>query len=491
MAQPRKRLGRIPSNAALALVAWACMGTALAQTNNPPAVGATDAAGAADAGTNAGFPGFLGAPAGRTEAASFGISQGFGETDNVLLTSADKQSQTLSSTEVNFGYLRTGSALTANVAGDFDYLDYLQGAFGGQLTGRFDGQGAASFWDDRLKWTLEDDYGESQLDPFTPLIPTNLEHTNLLLTGPDLTLRPADQTVVRLGGHYELATYQTSPLNGWRSLENASIEEYLSANSLVSLNADAMQLHFDNTLINPDYDNNRYFASYSATGVRTKVAVSLGVNQVNDLGGWYSSPYAALDARRQLTPDMSLTLSAGRQLTDAADAFGLLRAGAAGGIAIAPVAATMDPYLSNFVSGGWRFETPRTSLAVTASYERDTYNIDDLLDVTRATAQLSIVRHLNSVLTLDASGSYMRTDYFNADFQENDYLAGADFSWQAGRNLIVKLTYTHDFRSVSGGGYGYSANVGFLSVTWQPLPKQALLNQVSPTQPLPGQPFPQ
>jgi Putative beta-barrel porin 2 len=497
--QPRKRLGSRASSTALALVAMACMGTTLAQTNtgdangtgtggNPGVPGTPDAVGATGATDNPALP------AARTQSANFGISQGFGETDNVFLTPDDKTSQTISTTEVDFGYKRTGSALTANLVGDFDYLDYLQDAYSGQFLGRFDGQSALSLWSDRLKWTLEDSYGETQVDPYTPVTPTNLERTNLLLTGPDLTLRPADQTVVKLGAHYELATYQTSPLNGWRSLEDASIEEDLSPNSSVSLNANTMQLHFDNTDINPDYDNNRYFASYSATGVRTKLILSLGVNQVNDGDSWYTTPYAHLDATRQISPEMSLTLSAGREVTDAANAFGLLGSGAAGGIVVAPVALTMDAYLVNFVSGGWNLQGRRTTVAVTGSYERDTYAIDDFLNVTRANAEMSIGRHLSRVLTVDVSGTWMRTDYYNQDFIDTDYIVGADAAWQAGRNLIVKLTYGHDYRSTTGGigGYGYSANIGFLSVTWQPLPKQPLLiNQLAPNQPLPGQPLPQ
>jgi hypothetical protein len=118
--------------------------------------------------------------------------------------------------------------------------------------------------------------------------------------------------------------------------------------------------------------------------------------------------------------------------------------------------------------------------------------LDDFLDVTRANGEVSVGRQLNPVLTIEASGAFSRTNYFNQDFTDTDYIIGADAAWQAGRNLIVKLTYGHDHRSTSGGGYGYSSNIGFLSLTWQPLPKQPLLlNQLAPNQPLPGQPLPQ
>jgi hypothetical protein len=470
MGRERKRLCRnAASSAALALVALACVGSALAQT--VPAAG--DAAAAP---TGNPFGAAAGAPVGsptetRTNAAALGVTEGIGETDNVSLTPNDKQSQTLSNTEIDFGYRRTGSALTANLIGDFDYLDYLQGAYSGQFTGRFDGQGALSLWGDRLKWVLEDDYGETQLNPYLPSTPTNLEDTNLLLTGPDLTLRPADQTVLRFDARYALSTYQTSPLDGWRSLESAAIEEELSSSSNVSLNADFMQLHFDDTEVNPDYDNNRYYVRYSAVGARTQIAVSAGVAQSNDGGSWLTTPYGMLDATRQISPEMSLNLSGGRQITDPAGAFSALRAGAAGGIAVAPVAFSMDAYINNYVSGGWHFQGDRTTLGVTARWERDIYDVADGQDVTIEDLELSIGRKLNSVLTAEASGTFYRTDYFNQDFTATQYTGGADVAWQVGRTLMLKLLYNHNFRSTSGGGYGYAANIGFLTLTYQPLPK--------------------
>src|ERR1700744_1418835 len=107
MGQPRKRLGSAASSTVLALVACACAGAALAQTGNPADAGGAGTPGAAGPATNVGpgSEGFLGTPVGRSQSANFGITQGFGETDNVFLTPGDKQSQTLSSTDVTFGYV--------------------------------------------------------------------------------------------------------------------------------------------------------------------------------------------------------------------------------------------------------------------------------------------------------------------------------------------------------------------------------------------------
>jgi len=160
-------------------------------------------------------------------------------------------------------------------------------------------------------------------------------------------------------------------------------------------------------------------------------------------------------------------------LTDAMAAFTAVTAGASGGIAVAPVATSTDAYVRDYASGGWQWQGHRTTLGVTARWERDSYSIDDAQDLTQGGAEAHVGRQLGAVLTADVFGTYARIRYVNEGFSETDYAAGAGLSWQAGRTLIVKLRYAHNFRGVSGGGYGYLVNAGFLTLTYQPLSDQA------------------
>ena len=276
----------------------------------------------------------------RTQTETVGVTVGIGETDNVALTSNAARSQTVALTGIDFGLIRTGSALDANLVGDFDYINYLQNAYGSELQGRFDGLTDLSLFSGRFKWMLQDDFGDGQLNAYAPSTPANLEHINVVTTGPELTLRPTTATVVRLDARYAYATYETSPLNGWRLMETATLEHELSANSNVALVADVEQLRYENTVLNTDYDRNRFSVRYDIEGARTQIRVSAGDAQVNDAGAWMSTPVADLLLTRTISQFSTLTFAAGRQLTDAADSFSDLRNGAAGGIVVAPVAVT-------------------------------------------------------------------------------------------------------------------------------------------------------
>jgi hypothetical protein len=405
----------------------------------------------------------------RSQTFDLGVTVGLGETDNVAMTPTEERAQTMFLTGIDFGWIRTGSALNANVVGNFDYLNYLQGAFGSELLGRFDGLTSLSLLDDHLQWFLQDDFGEGQLNAYTPATPTNLEQVNFLLTGPEVTLRPATDTELQFGARYGVATYETSPFDGSRATENVLLERLLSAGSNLALGAEMEELRFDNTDVNSDYDRSRFYIRYSITGSRTQITAAVGETQNDDGGSWVATPLVQLDLTHEFTPQTMLIVNAGREFTDAADAFGDLRSGAAGGIVVAPVPLTTEDYLRNYATAGLQATGLRTTVSATANWERDTYAIDNTFNVTRGTVELRGNRQLNSYLGAELYGAYSQTRYFDQYGKITTYTLGGALVWQASRTLSVEGRYSHNFQSTSGAGYGFSANTVFLTVTYRPL----------------------
>jgi hypothetical protein len=408
-------------------------------------------------------------PTERSQTIDFGASLGIGETDNVFDTPSDHRAQTMAIAGIDFGWIRTGSALDANVVGNFNYLDYLQHAYSSQLLGRFDGLTSLSLFSDHLKWLLQDDFGEGQLDPYAPATPTNLEHINSLTTGPELTLRPLSDTVVQLGARYSLSTYETSPLDGYRLTENVLLERLLSSNSNIALGADLEQLRFDNTIVNTDYDVSRFYFRYDITGARTHITATVGETQANDGGEWIATPLVLFSLSHELSAQTSLNLSGGRELTDAGDTFSGLRSGAAGGIPVAAAAQTSGDFLRNFVTAGLQLKGDRTTIGMTANWERDTYTVDNTFDVTNGSVELRLNRQLSNFLSAGVFGALQQSRYFNQDGEINSRIIGANVTWRASRTLSVDGRYMHNFQGTSGGGFGYSANSFFVTVSYRPL----------------------
>ena len=295
------------------------------------------------------------------EFARYGIAAGIGETDNVNLSSTDPKSQTIAAADLDFDLKRTGSRLDASGIGNFTDLYYLQGAYSNQVLGRFDGLATAKLWADRLRWVVADDYGDMQIDPFSALTPSNLQRVNVFTTGPDLTLRPSYSTFINVDARYTQNSYQSSPFDGHDLLGSAAVGRQLSELASLALVVQAEELRFDNTIVNTNFDRRAAYGRYVIKGARTSIDAQLGVTQANDVGSsWRTSPLLRLLLTRQISPFSIVTLTGGREFTDAAASFTSLTSSAWGGIVVAPVTQT-TANLRDLGSGGERRLRPYLS----------------------------------------------------------------------------------------------------------------------------------
>ena len=409
-----------------------------------------------------------------TDQTRYGVAAGIGETDNVNLSSTNPRSQTLAAADLDFALTRSGSRLDASALGNFTDIDYLQNAYGNQVLGRFDGLATAKLWSDRLKWLVRDDYGDTQVDPFAAVTPVNLQRENVFTTGPDLTLRPSSATFVELEALYGRTSYQTSPFDANTATGSIAIGRQLSALSRVSLVGQVEQLRFSNTTLNTDYDRREVFGRYQLQGARTQIDGQLGVSQANDVSSWTTTPLARLSLVRNISPFSTVTLGGGREYTDSAGSFSDLRAGVAGGITVGAVSQTSANYLRNYASAGWQFSRLRTTLGLTGSWERDTYDREDIYDRTSANVESILARHVTETISADITAGVNRTKYLNQGFTDSYGTVGAGLTWRPGRWVDVYARYDHSFRRTSGPvsltapGAGYDENRVFVMIGYRP-----------------------
>src|SRR5580658_1297711 len=434
-------------------------------------------------------PGVLGTPPADTT--NIFLTAGLGETDNVGLTATGAQSQTIANVGVMLDVERNDPLLQASVKGAVSYLDYLEHIFPGQVVGRLDGNGSFALVPDNIKWVLHDAYGTAQVDPLAPVDRTNVQNVNVISTGPDFLMRPSDSVFLRLGARYALVDYDTSPYNSHQLLRTASIGDDLSVASSISLNADVSEIRFQDTDVTPDYERRKLYLRYDTRGARTTVSLDLGVAQVDETGPWTSAPLVQLTLARDLTPYQSLTISGGRQFTDASDSFSALTSGAAAATVIAPGMGSAGNYLDTYGTLAWQFKENRTTIGVTGRWERDTYTIEPTplqlaqyilegipagLDVTRASIQARVQREVTANLTAEVDASYTHENYETMGFIDYTVVAGVGVTYAPNRLLQYRLRFDHNVRTAEtvptvvaeqGLGTGYTQNEIFLTAVYR------------------------
>jgi hypothetical protein len=186
---------------------------------------------------------------------------------------------------------------------------------------------------------------------------------------------------------------------------------------------------------------------------------------------------------RRLSSVSTLTFTAGRDITDGSTAFANLQPGAIGGIVTGPAVVSQNNYTVTYGSVAWEYARNRTTIAVSGTWEKDSYGGQPLLDVTRGSAEFRLERKLSSVLTAQLLGRLYRTEYANTDFSETDGLVGGALVFREGRGLEIKFRYDHSYRTASGVGVvpgvvpgvgsGYNENRAFLTIGYRPRTAQS------------------
>jgi hypothetical protein len=428
--------------------------------------------------------------ASKAETLVYGVDAGVAESDNVTLVSTDKVSQTIAVADADFDLIQKSRLLDLDAKGDFTYLDYLQGAYNSQLIGRFDGTAHVALIPERLVWVLQDDFGQAAVDPFTPVTPTNLENINYVSTGPDLALQFGASSYVDVSARLARAQYETSPFTSNRLLGTLTWGVHLSAQSDVSLNGDTEHVMFQNTVLNSDFDRSSGFVRYEVRGARTDLSADLGATTIDQGGISTTGGLVKVALTRTLSAAAKLTLSAGRDLTDASTSFSTLQSGAIGLVGTALAAQTTANYTNNYASAGWTYARNRTTVSLSGRWERDNYEGAPLFDYTRKGAEFRVNRRLIRALSAELLGSYYKVDYANGaaalatvnDVSPNvliapanligtptydDELIGGGLTWRHGRGLEVKLRVEHSAH-LTTGIYGYGENRVILTVGYRP-----------------------
>jgi hypothetical protein len=428
------------------------------------------------------------------ETLTYGADAGLAETDNVGLAPTHEVSQTIAVVDLDFDVKQLTRLFDLDAKGNFSYLDYLQNAYGGQLVGRFDGTGKVALIPERLTWVVQDDFGQSALDPFTPQTPNNLENVNYLSTGPDVALRFGGTSFLNLSARVARAQYETSPFNSNRVLGDAAWGFQLSPASSISLNADTERVLFENTVVNTDFDRSNGFVRYEVQGARTGFSADFGGTRIEQGGTSISGSLARVQLTRKMSAAATLILSGGHALTDGSTSFSSLPAGAIGIVGTAPAALTSASYTDNYVSAGWKYERNRTTIAVTGRWEKDVYPaVASQFDVTRGGAEFNVERKMTPSLTAQLTGRYYKTNYPHAILLQgsgatpqnefsvvtgdvigaseyDDALVGAALSWRHGRALEIRLRAEHTSRQTTGVDAGYHESRIYLTIGYRPRP---------------------
>jgi len=396
--------------------------------------------------------------------AEYGVNAGFGTTDNITRVAADEVDESMATVGAFIKLNQESTRLHANLAGNFSYLDYLDDTYDDDVIGTFTGNMVAGFVPDMVEWVVSDTFGQTTTQPLQPVTPENRENVNYFSTGPRLTVGHG-WLKTQLDARYSDVGYEVSDLDNARYTGDLALIHQISEASALSLNGHYDQVDYDQEIDNADFDRKEGFLRYAVTAGRTRLSTDIGVTEVGGDVSKESGFLGRLQLTRRTSPASALSLSLGRDISDAGLSFVQLQ-GTAGTEGTQPVQPTGNPFVNTYGTLGWSFDRGRTGFGASVSHFDESFERTPALDRTRSSYGIHVRRNLTP--NLQARAALARSDEdFDQSTQKFAELYGmVQLQWAVGMHLSLDLQYEYFDGDGDGEIRDYTENRLWLRLAW-------------------------
>ena len=408
---------------------------------------------------------------------SWSVDAKVGRDDNVGLAAGNAQSSTTEAVGGSLLFDQPQGRLKADVAGSGQFNHYADGNFKDQVVGSADGSLRYEIVPEMFSWSLADTFGQGQRDLLAPANPQNRVNINVFSTGPQLLLPIGERNVAKLDARYGHDTYGDARPNDNRYTGAFALVRRLSPSSNGSLNASFARVEYAVPGI-AGYDLEQAYARFETTDTRQGFSVDAGAARTVQSGSTNNNPILRVDWRQRLTGYLSLSLGAGREVTDTSGQFqnevrfnGVPRSGPP---AVGPPQTTQtlplsnQPFRSDYVRGTLSFERARTRIALGASYVKERYLTDATANGTRKGFNAALSRQVTARVSAQLAANYQDRSFGTLNTSDRTTFVNAGVTWAFARNLSATLGYYHERRNSDSAGLSYSSNRYVLGVRYAP-----------------------
>lgn len=397
-------------------------------------------------------------------APGYEISVGVIETDNVQRLPSGGTSDTILEQEINFTWHDQRPRLNTDIDADLSHLTYVPHTFSDEVIGNFIGKTRLAVVPQYLFWNFADNFGQGSANPTQAITPENRENINYFSTGPETLLPLGGQNLLDLKAAYGKVTYQKSPFDNSRVSGGLGLIHELSARTEVSLNLSDERVNYSNDTSNPDYSTQQAFVHFDARANRTTLGVDVGYGRLVDPSFSNGTVTARLELSRKVSASSTISLSFGREYSDAAAAFQISQVLNGANLNTQQSVQTGGPFTMIYETAAWNFARNRTKFGVTFSHFKDDYVENTTFNDTRTLVDANVSRQLTPAVQVALSEDYYRQSFENIPGNSNQTITDLKLTWQLARRLSASVDYAFTRRQSEIGSTGFSENRLWLSI---------------------------
>ncbi|WP_405229998.1 outer membrane beta-barrel protein [Lentisalinibacter sediminis] len=397
------------------------------------------------------------------------IRAGAAYTDNVRRVSNGEEDDTIAVAGFSVDWSEERRRFEANVAGDFDYFDYLDNTFDSDNVSLLNAGVLFKVSPGLFHWSADNTYGTIRSDPFAAETPEFRENVNRFSTGPDFFFRLNDRTSLNLNGRYALNEFEESRADNDAVSGSLSLVRGISRNRSVSLNISADRIDYDTDDEGTSgFDRVAAFFGFNSRISRGTLDLAVGVNELHDADEKFSGTYAKVGWSRELSAISSVSISYSQQYSYAGDLFSRVEGVVSGNLDPGEIIPVRDPLENRDLSLGYSYRKGGLTCSVFGYVREDDYQENISFDNRRLGGIATIGVALGPDWNLRSRIRYEDWD-FDTTNRNDEYLEFlAAIERRISRRFWFSLEHRIDDRASTISGQDYTENRTTLYVSFRP-----------------------
>lgn len=396
------------------------------------------------------------------------VRAGIGVSDNIARTPQNEIDETISTVGFDFGVVEETNKLDLNIRSNFDYVDYADDTFESELVGGLTGAATFTLIDERLRWVVQDTFGQSLFDPLQPARPNNREDVNFFATGPTLSLTPGSRNPIILDLRYSRMDFEVRPNDNDRLSGALSIGRDISREGTLSLNLNATRIEYDNGFT-PPVEQYEAYGRFETIGTRSTLGFDLGYNEVEFDGIDGDGILARVDYTRQTSANGNFSISGGSQFSEQGNIFRFIRDVTQDLTDTSDITNSPAPFQNNFFALSYSLDQERYSIVTSVDWNQEDYKGDQGIDRDIFRGNLIFRREVSRTVFAGANIGLNRREFKYLDRRDDDLILGLNVGYRFTAGLDVSFEYQHFQRNSVTPEADFTENRAFIRFSYTPV----------------------
>jgi hypothetical protein len=375
-----------------------------------------------------------------------------GYSDNIFRGISTPESGSFRALGFQFSSAREGERLRTDFNGDIEVRDYSLPAVDNEPVGSITALLGVDIVPDRFEWLFEDSYGQTRVNQFVPVGPTNRQDVNIFATGPRVTLPLGARTRLQINGEHQRRRFQNTSF-----LDNDSDEVLVgvlrSVNPTTDVGLSWTRREITADLIAAAWEDDTVFITYQRRLASGAATLRVGENTVRVGGAETSGPLFDASWARDVGSRSRLTVTAVRDFVDPGDQFRYTNAVVGSGLG--------SPLPTDVLLGAGVYELSSLTVASTTSLDRTSfsfgvsaskaqYRTNTPFDNESRGLNVAVDHEVSALLGIGLQVNVYTIDLLQLGREDVDRWARLYVRREIGRRLDFQFSYLRNSRDSQG-----------------------------------------